>query len=350
MSITIQPFGFMALTEAVNQMLPVPSFIKDLLFGRVETNATKTVLVDIIVGGQKIAPFVRRGDPAKVLGNLGVKTNTVEPPEIRLKKLLKPDDLYYTRGAGAPLFVPGGPAGNDPLQQARLQRIAREQKDMKDIIDRTIEFLCAKGLAGSYSITQDNLAFSIDFSMPAANKPVLANTALWSAPTTCNPIQDMDTWKVVAQQGSGRVPTVAIMSPATWALFFASAKVIQYLNAFKINIGQIQTDPKQISAGAERKATINNVDYYTYAGIYVDSNGAQQQLIPDGYVALVSPSADYRLQFAGVDDLEAGTVVGQYFSKDWIEKDPSGLWLLVESHPLPTFNQPAANIYAKVIA
>jgi len=348
MAITINPFGFQALTEAVNQMPPVPSFIRDLLFKRVETHATKTVLVDVIIGGQKIAPFVKRGNPAKVVGNLGQKTNQVEPPEIRLKKLLKPDDLYYTRGAGAPMFIPGGNAGADPVQQARTQRIAREQKDLRDIIDRTIEFLCAKGLSGSYSIAQDDGIFSIDFFMPAGNKPELTGGNLWTAPTTCKPLKNLRDWKLIAQKASGKIPTVAIMSPATWELFIAADEVVKYLDKLRINIGQIQTDPQIISAGAERKAVIENLEIYVYGGVYTDYSGQQQQLIPDGYVAMVNPNADHRLLFAGVDDLDAGTVVAPYFSKDWVEKDPSGLWLLVESHPLPAFNEPAANIYAKV--
>ncbi len=345
--ITINPFGFQTLTTAVNQMIPVPRFVTNLLFGRVETNATKTVMVDVIVGGQKVAPFVKRGNPARVIGNLGQKANIVEPPDIRLKKFLTPEDLFYTRGANAEMFVPGGIAGNDPIQQARQNRMAREQKDLKDIIDRTIEFLCCKGLGGSYSITQDDGVFSIDFSMPAANKPT-ANV-LWSSSASAKPTSDMRSWKTIAQKASGHIPTVAIMNSTTYEAWIATADVQNYLSKWKINIGQINTEQSTIDAGAEKRATIDGVDYYVYDGIYIDSSGNQQSLIPDGRVALVSPQADHRLQFAGIEDLEAGVVVAQYFSKDWIEKDPSGLWLLVESHPLPTFNHPAANIYATVL-
>lgn len=348
MAITIDPFGYQVLTEAVNLMQPVPSFIRNLLFKRVETHATTSVLVDVIVGGQKIAPFVKRGNPAKVIGNLGQKTNQVEPPQLRLKKFLRPSDLFYTRGAGAPIFVPGGAAGNDPIQSARQQKMAMEQRDLRDIIDRTIEFLCAKGLSGAYSVAQDDGVFSIDFSMPAGNKPVLAGGAKWDAPATAKPTKDMRSWKTIAQKASGKIPTVAIMNSTTFELYIATDDVVKYLDKLKINIGSINTEQTVLDAGAEKKARIDGLDYYVYDGVYTDAAGNQQLMIPDGYVALVSPSADHRLQFAGMEDLEAGTVVGQFFSKDWVEKDPSGLWLLVESHPLPTFNEPAANIYAKV--
>ena len=346
--ITINPFGFVALTEAVNQMLPVPSFIKDLLFKREDTFATKTVLVDVIVGGQKILPLVKRGQPGKMMSNTSQKSNTIEPPQLKPKKLLTADDLYYTRGAGAPLFVPGGTAGGDPIMNARKQRYAIEQKDMFDAINRTIEYLCAKGLSGSYSVAQDDGDWSIDFSMPSGNKPTLTSTAKWDAPTTCTPLANLRAWKIVAQKASGKIPTVAIMSNATYEKFIASTEVKTYLNALKIDMGKIQSSPDLLAAGAEEKGIIENIRIIVYSGVYTDSNGAQQQLIPDAVVSLVSPNADHRLLCGGIDDLEAGTVKAKYFSKDWIEKDPSGLWLLVQSNPLPAFCEPAANIYATV--
>ncbi|MCZ7608902.1 MAG: major capsid protein [Ignavibacterium sp.] len=348
MPIVINTFGFAALTEAVNQMQQVPSFIRDLLFKRKETHATKTVLVDVIVGGQKIAPFVKRGNAAKVVGNLGVKASQVEPPQIRLKKFLTPGDLFYTRGAGAPIFVPGGVAGNDPIQSARMQKMAMEQKDLKDNVDRTIELLCAKALGGSYSLVQDDGTYSIDFSMPAANKPTLTSTAKWDAPTTCTPLKNMRAWKTIAQKASGKIPTIAIMNSTTFELWLAADEVVKYLDKLKINLGSVETQNTILEAGAEKRAKIDGLEYYVYDGVYTDANGAQQPMIPNNVVALVSPNADHRLMFAGMEDLEAGTVVGEYFSKDWVEKDPSGLWLLVESHPLPSVLEPAANIYATV--
>jgi hypothetical protein len=348
MAITINTFGFAALSEAVNQMKPVPSFIRNLLFKRKETHATKEVLVDVIVGGQKIAPFVKRGNPAKVMGNLGTKANLVEPPQLRLKKFLTPSDLFLTRGAGAPIFVPGGPAGNDPVQNARMQKMAMEQKDLKDTIDRTIEYLCAKALTGSYSVAQDVGTFSINFSMPNANKPTLTSTEKWDAPTTCKPLKNMRAWQVLASKASGKIPTVVIMNSNTWEYFLAADEVVKYLDKLKIDLGSIQTDTAMLEAGAKKVARIDGIDYYTYDAIYVDGAGSNQLLIPDGYVSLVATSADNRLLFGAMEDLDAGTVVGEYFSKDWTEKDPSGLYLLVESHPLPSTFEPAANIYAKV--
>jgi hypothetical protein len=53
--------------------------------------------------------------------------------------------------------------------------------------------------------------------------------------------------------------------------------------------------------------------------------------------------------YGAIEDVKAGTVVAKYFSKDWVQEDPSGLYLLVESHPLAAPFEPAANIYATVL-
>jgi hypothetical protein len=306
-------------------------------------------MTDIIIGSQKIAPLVKRGNAAKVIGNLGQRIQTVEPPSIRMKKFLTPGDLFYTRGAGAPVFVPGGAAGADPILQARKNRIAREQYDLRAIGDRTIEYLACQGLGGSYSIAQDDGTYSIDFSMPAANKPVITTTAdKWITPATCTPFANIRAWKLIAKKATGRIPSLVVCNSTTFEYFLASTEVQNYLNKLKMNMGTFETEKTIQQSGAEYKGTVDGMKYYTYDGIYLDKNGDAQQMIPDGYVSLICTDADYRLQFGGIEDLEAGTAVAEYFSKDWVEHDPSGLYLLVETHPLPTFNQPAANIYAKV--
>lgn len=348
MAIQINPFGAITLTESVNQLKPVPSFLRNLLFKRKNNFATTSVLVDIKTAPEKVSALVKRGNPAKVVENLGQKAIQIEPPQLRDKKFLRPSDLYYTRGADAPVFVPGGQPGNDPIMQMRKKKIGEEQRDLHDRQERTVERLIALGLAGSYSIAQDDGTYSIDFSMPAANKPSLTTTAKWDAPDTCTPLKNIRQWKLVAKKASGKIPNHCVMNSNTFEYWLAAAEVKEYLDLKNVNLGSVETAQDIIDAGAEYKGSIDGEKYYTYDAVYTDDNGVQQFMIPDGYVALLSPAGDHRLLYAGIEDLEAGNVVADYFSKDWIEKDPSGLWLLVESHPLPAFLEPAANIYAKV--
>lgn len=342
MSLVIPTFGYQALTEAVNNLQSVPSFIRNTLFGRENTYATTTVLVDVVVGGKKIAPFVKRGQAAKVVNNLGKKSQTIEPPSIRLKKFLTPSDLGL-RSAGDSIFVPGG--GN-PLEAARKQKIALEQRDLRDMVDRTIEFMCMGALKGGYTVTQDDMQFAIDLGMPNANKPTLAGTNKWDAPTTCKPLTDLRSWRKIAFKASGKIPTIVLYNSTTFELLLDSDEVKSYLDKKNINLGEIKTDVLAVEMGAMKVAELDGMMHYIYDATYTDGAGAEQSFIPDGYVALASKTADNRIHFAAIE--EVSLVMAKYFSKDIPKDDPAGLDLLVESDPLPVCHQPDANIYAKV--
>lgn len=342
-TITIPTFGHVALTESVNNMQPVPSFIRNTLFPREITHPTKTVLLDIIVGGKKIAPFVKRGNPAKVISIQGKKAQEITPPSIRVKKFLTPSDLLL-RQEGSSILVPGG--SGDPLAAARKNKIANEQKDLKDIIDRTIEYMCARALGGSYTITQDDLVFAIDYGMPNANKPTLTSTAKWDAPTTCTPLKNLRAWRGVAHKASGKIPTKVIYNSATFELFLAADEVKAYLDKKNIDLGAVRTEQLILEMGAIKVASLDGMDHYVYDGTYTDANGVEQSMIPNNVAVLASPAADNRIHFGLIEEIQF--TMAKYFSKEIVEDDPSGLWLLVESDPLPACHQPDANIYATV--
>jgi len=344
-TITIPTFGYVTLTEAVNAMQSVPSFIRSLIFRNREPEyPTTSVLVDIIVGGKKIAPFVKRGNAAKVVGNTGLKSQTITPPSIRLKKFLTPSDLML-RSSGDSVFVPAS-AGGNMLEQARKKKIAFEQKDLKDIIDRTIEFMCMKALTGSYTITQDDLEFTIDFGMPSANKPTLTSTAKWDAPTTCKPLANLRAWRNLAYKASGKVGTIVLYNSTTFEQFVAADEVVKYLDKKNIDLGSIKTDQLILEMGAIKTAEIDGMVHYMYDATYTDGQGNDQKFIPDGKVIIAAPSADNRIHFCAPEEIQ--TLMAKYFSKDVVKDDPSGLELIVESDPLPACHQPDANIYATV--
>jgi hypothetical protein len=344
---TIQTFGYISLAESVNKIIRPKSFLRDMFFKRRMSHPTTTVQVDILTGGQKKAPFVKRGNPATVVGKTGQQTHIVEPPNIRLKKYLTATDLLFTRGAGMPIHVVGG--SKDPIATARMERIGLEQQEMLNTITRTEEYMASQALQGSFTITQDDLQFSIDFLMPAGNKPTLAGGNKWDAPDTATPLKNIRTWKNVAKKASGKIPTIAVMTTDVWNLFIACKEVKEYLDNRRIDLGKIETNKDILESGAELKAQIENVTYYTYDEYYDDGAGNLVSMVATDKVLLLSPNADTRLHYGAIEDLDAGVnFVGQLFSKDWIEKDPSLYWLLVETHPLPAVHEPEAFISAKV--
>ena len=345
---TITPFGYISLSESVNKIITPNTFVRDTLFSkRTITHATKVIQVDVIIGGRKLLPFVKRGDPGKVLDHVGKQTQLVEPPSIRAKKFFTPDDLLFNRASGQSVYVIGG-QGGDAIARARMEKIGLEQRDVKMRQDRTEEFMSCEAISkGKFTYVATDLEFEIDFLMPGDNLPVLAAGRKWDAADTCKPITDLAAWKKLVKKSCGMIPTRAIMTSDIWDLFLAAKQVQDYLNKWNIKIGEINTDANVILMGAEKKARIDNVDFYVYDEYYNDGINTVSMIPTDKFV-LVADAADYRLNYGAVEDLEAGSVIGRYFAKDWLEKDPSGLWMLIESHPLPTIHQPDSIVSATV--
>jgi len=346
-ALTIPTFGYVSLTEAVNKIKVRNRFLRRMIFGQEDEHATKLVQTDLIIGNRKIAPFVRRGAPGRVVDKLGRKTSLFEPPSIRLKKPLTADDLLHTRAPGSAVHVVSG--SGDPLQNYRMKRIGMEQMDLKERIYAAEEWMCAQALSGVITYVGEEVEFSIDMQMPAANKPTLSGGALWSAPTTATPLADIRGWKVLVSKATGLLPTMAVMTQAVFEAAIATTEVKDYMHKLNIDFGEIKTSENIIEMGAERVARLNGVDWYVYNEVYDDAADTEQSIVAVDRFVLVTPNSKNKTHYGAIDDLEAGTVIGQLFSKDWIEKDPSVYNVLVESHPCPVIHRPETVVYAKVL-
>jgi hypothetical protein len=113
-----------------------------------------------------------------------------------------------------------------------------------------------------------------------------------------------------------------------------------------------------------RKSGIFYLDGITieeYNGSFVDDNGTRQRFIEPNAFALVGEGFDvFDCPFAPVIDFDSPNHVGSsnspsmdkqlFFSKSWVEKDPSTRWIKGESRPLPVLQRPDAVVYAKPVA
>ncbi|WP_420266000.1 major capsid protein [Candidatus Magnetominusculus dajiuhuensis] len=185
-------FNWRALTESLNLIVPPKSFVLDMIFGQQETHPTNTIDIDILVGNKRLAPFVSPVEGGVVVRKLGAQIRTVKTPRIRMKTPLTADELLLVRSAGSNLYIPGG--GN--VTDARNQRIAREQQNLKDLITRRQEFMACKAISGGIIVNQENISFNIDYLMPDSNKPTLTGSDKWDD-SSSTPLTDIRAWKTL---------------------------------------------------------------------------------------------------------------------------------------------------------
>jgi len=344
----LETFSTITLTESVNKIQVPKGFVRDKIFGKRKKNhVTKVIQVDVRIGDKKLAPFVHRGDPAKVVDKTKKETQFVQPPHIRMKKPLDAEDLKHERGVGQPVYV------GDTTKKTSYakQRVAEEQQDMKWKAERRLEWMCLQALFGSmtYVDTAIGLEFSIDYLMPAANKIILTGNALWSDSANATPIANIKAWKVKVQEATGFDPTMAIMRHEVATALLNTDEVKDKLNNRRIVNGSIDTTKMSDDYGVTYLGNLEGVDLFEYNNTYDDASGNSQNMLGADKFVLLSPSADFRLHYAVVEDLEAGSFAMDYFSKAWYEKDPSVLNILLESNPLPVPHQPEAIINATVL-
>lgn len=323
-------FKTRVLVLAVNKMRPVVTRALDLIFPRKKRMLSSLFAWDIKSSNERLLKNIRVSDSAQVTNGVNRKTVTCEAPRFAEKRFIGADVLDAARKAGE--------MGPEIMQE----RVADEQFDMRGDVDRTREFMAVKCLSGQ--VVDESGAVIVDYSFPAAQKPVLAAGAKWSEGGT-DPIQNIRAWKKYIGDRVGVDRFVALCGS----------------NAMDALIGnEAIGDKLKYAAGKQiaeegRIAFLAGVQIDEYFGTYKDASGVIQQMVPDNAFILVGIGADTTAElYAPVIDLKAEGGVGSgkeaeiFFSKSWEVEDPSGRWIKVESRPLPVLIQPECIIYATV--
>lgn len=336
-------FHWRSMTEAINEIQAPPSFLLDKVFTQRRQALAEDIDVDIVIGGKNLAPFVSPIEEGIVVDKLGRKMQSIKAPRIRLKKELAAAELMTVRAPGAELYVPGG--GN--IDAYKAQKIGAELQDLLSQITRTKEWMAAQALQGKLTVAQENLAFEIDFLLPDDHKAVLTSTDLWSDTTNSNPIKNIRTWKSLVANATGFTADIAICGSSVAQALIDHPKVQAVI---KTTSG-IAAGALSLEQAGNYVGRLAGVDIFEYSAEYTDVSGVAQKFIPDNSFILIASAGPFRLYHALILDLDTGaSVASPFFSKSWIEKDPSVMWILAESRPLPVPHWPECMVFATVLA
>jgi len=320
------------LTAAVNQMRPVKTPVLDKVFSRKKRQLSSAFMWDIKSSDEQLLGNISVSAPASVTNKTGRKTITCKAPRFAEKRDINAEDLDAVRGFGEEV----GP-------ELIKERMADEQFDMRTDIDRTREYQAVKALSGVVVDKDGNTI--VDYNLPAAQKPVLTGTALWTDAAS-DPVKNIRAWKkYIADR----------MSVTTFTSFCGSGVMDAMLNNANLRdlLKYIKGDQL---ANQGRIGNLAGVEIEEYFGTYKDEAGTRQQMIANNIFALVGLAPDATAElYAPVADLKAKGGVGKgvkadiFFSKSWETEDPSARWVKVESRPLPVIFRPEFVIYAQVI-
>lgn len=334
-------YSTQVLAKVVERLHTPPSFLLDTFFPNVQTSDKEEIFFDVTDSKPRISPFVSSLLPGKVVDSGGYQTKSFKPAYVKDKRRFDAN-IPYKRMAGE---IIGGSLS--PAQ--RYERaLATHLKDQLDNLTRREEVMAAEILrTGKVIVSGDGYpAQTVDFGRDAELTKALSGSATWDS-SGVNPVDDLEDWAITLQDKSGVVAKTVVMDPQAWKIFRSNTTVQKYLDIRRGTNNTINIDPQIISENEKARyaGSIGDFAIWVYNDTYVDDKGATCKLLPEKTVILGSREGlEGTRCYGAIHDEKANWTAQRYFTKSWIEEDPSVRWLLLQSAPLVVPYRPNASM------
>jgi hypothetical protein len=337
-------YGTSVLNAVVQALPPQNSqFLLNRYFPQEQRFDGDTIYFDVANQKPRIAPFVSPLVAGKIVMRKGFTTSSFKPAYVKDKRIFDTTQPLK-RKIGEAI---GGSMSPSERNAAMLRT---ELEDQIQMLDRRMELMAAQALvSGKEVIVGDQYdSVVVDFGRAAGQTIVLTGGNRWGQ-AGINPIANLATWGMVAFSSSGAMPTDVIMTADAWAIFVANATVQLRLNQFRPT-AQLNQNPPPPVFGASDMGTMDNYHFWVYTGTYVDDQtDVSTPILPAGTVIMASPQLEGYRAFGAIRDHDAGFQAVPYWSKSWVEKDPSVMYLLLQSAPLIVPYRTNATLAATVL-
>lgn len=343
-----------SMTAVVNEIKTPSRFLRDLLFSDNDPRPTETLEIGILVGDRVVAPFVRRGAQAIEVTPFQEKRYNVTAPNIRIKRHLEAAELLFERRVGHVIFADEG-----EIMTAAEEHIARNSLRLVQMVDEAEEYLSAQAIRGSISYEIENEeAFEIVFPRSMSHDVTLST--FWDDAMS-NPEEDERAFDKLVNDDTGLTITHCILGAEATDAFLANTKVQALLDNRRIDAGSLQMQARQQQNGALFLGMFRGMPHWSYtrSTLVPASQGlgstSSYDLIRSKYAEYVvaDAAAENVMYYGAIPDLKAlqGRMFrGRRFSKSWEQEDPSVMWQLLHSRPLPVMRRPDSTVSAKVVS
>lgn len=296
------------------------------------------IVFDIYEGSSGLLKNLSIYEPAQIVDKGNRKSITVIAPRIAPKTFFAAAE-FNRMAAIASQF------GANKARETFRQKFERElQNSVMAKIETTLEFWASRALRGKI-YDSDMSTVLVDYNMPSDHLP----TVDWTS-TTSNPVEDIRKWKAQIEKDVSAtvIGFEAVCGNAAMNALLKNDTVLKLLGYQK---GASIAEKGKVELLAD--TTIEE-----YNATFVDPEGDTVSFIPDNAFVLIAKVATddvFDCPYAPVVDLKAPGGVGSdqsmndfIFRKVWEEEDPSGVWVKLETRPLPVVRRPGAIVFATV--
>lgn len=334
-------FSTQVLSKVVERLRTPPSFLLDTFFPNVQTSDKEEILFDVTDSKPRISPFVSPLLPGKVVDSGGYRTKSFKPAYVKDKRRFDAN-IPYKRVAGETIGCSLSPS------QRYERALATALTDQLDNLTRREEVMAAEILrTGKVVVSGDGYpAQTVDFGRDSELTKALSGSATWES-SGVNPLDNLEDWAITIQDKSGVVAKTVVMDPKAWKVFRSNATVQKYLDIRRGTSNSLNIDPSIRSEDVKARyvGAIGDFDIYVYNDTYINDNGETAKLLPDKTVLLGSKDGlEGTRCYGAIHDEKANWTATRYFTKSWLEEDPSVRWLLLQSAPLVVPYRPNASM------
>lgn len=337
------------MTSTANNIEKPNSFWRKLIFNgaRDETLFTEIASLHTWEGARKVAPFVKKNAQAIMVDGPYQTERSVETPNIKIKHPFEPSHLLDDRAIGTRVFPSKG-----EINKRRREYVKKHLEYMDMLVEEAIEWMCSQLIDTgtiAYEVA-DADAWTISMPKPAANTYTSSN--LWSTASN-NPGIDFKAAKKLMQP-YGMQPTICVMGSDAATGFINNEKVQAQLEARNIIAGELDLTQMYRDTGAIYLGMYQGIPCFEYSGT-TDLNGSSVDAIgaKKAHFIHVGPKLQAKMFYGAIADWDAfksGSWVGKRFSKSWVEQEPSVMWALLQTRPLPWIERPGGIVTVTAVA
>jgi hypothetical protein len=339
-------FDTSVLNQVVENLDRPQSFLLDAFFRQEQRSTSEYIEFHVKDEAARLAPFVSPLKAGKAIANEGYTAKNFKPAYVKDKRQFNPRDALV-RMVGERIGGELSPA------ERQNRNVALALANQLDTLTRREEWMAAQVLRnGSITVVGEGYpSVVVNFGRHADLTQTLLTTARWGE-SGVSPMDNLETWfDTVTTRGGGAV-THVVLAPGAWKLLRADAKFQNNLDREKGQDGSVQYFLNPTGTGgnwARYQGRIGNIEFWVYNQPYIADDGSAATMLNDMDVLLLNmPGLLGTRAYGMIHDEEANFAATRYFSKSWLEKDPSVRWLLLQSAPLMVPYRPNASMRVQV--
>lgn len=335
------------LTKLVNNVKPIPTFIKDTLFKSAKDAFEETIAFEKISTKNGIARLSLPGAPAKIIKKDGRDLVYLKVPSTKEAVVFSVEEYNRYKTLGGEV-IPIGQSSKDKPNRWQTWVIDQVAKLKKRVILHQ-ERMCAQALTtGKIDITVDEINYKVDFgTIPVET---IGASDKWNTDTG-DPIEQLISMALQISDETGLVADTVIMGREAAKAFRNNKIYLAKLNNLNYAIGQA----RPLNAVNEVKGVNlisqlpeNGIKIYSYHSTYLDEAGVSKNMINPKDVIITTSQAiqeDYFefirgpiSRFAEGDAEKLETAI-EYYAQKLFNEDRTEVKYQLESKSIPLIKE-----------